>query len=179
MCREECGSGAPIRPPGRVGRTPWCRQGRSGGTHAGSHNNSGWHAAGLGARLTQGVAHASAYGSGCGMLMVAGACSFGGHAATPVTQGTTCRICGSHGVEQEARQVTHTPREDGSFKRAVQHAPTQGCPVPVVDAARLRDRWQARTGESTVVMCALGQLMARLVGHQAFLGKIWSRLRDS
>ena len=101
--------------------------------------------------------------------MVAGACSFGGHAATPVTQGTTCRICGSHGVEQEARQVTHTPREDGSFKRAVQHALTQGRRVPVSDPTRLRVRWQARTGESTGVVCALGQLMARLVGNQAFL----------
>ena len=129
-----------------------------------SHNNSGWHAAGLGARLTQGVAHASAYGSGCGMLMVAGACSFGGHAAMPVTQGTTCRICGSHGVEQEARQVTHTPREDGSFKRAVQHAPRQGCPAPVVDAARLRNLWQARTGEKTPCSCAVGQLKASLLG---------------
>ena len=94
----------------------------------------------------------------------------------PVTQGTTCRIYSSHGVEQEARQVSYTPREDGSFKRAVQHAPRQGCRVRVSDPTRLRVRWQARTGESTGVMCALGQLMARLVGHQAFLGKIWSRL---
>ena len=44
------------------------------------------------------------------MSMVAGACSFGGHAALPVTQGTTCRIYGTE--EWNRRHGRRTiPRE--------------------------------------------------------------------